>query len=72
MMAFALGTGLRAGEQFNLELVDMRVDGDHPSVIVRYGSKGKPPKNGKIRHVPLFGLGLSTIPLIRRILTKTL
>jgi integrase len=58
MMAFALGTGLRAGEQFNLELVDMRVDGDHPQVIVRYGSKGKPPKNGKIRHVPLFGLGL--------------
>ena len=25
---------------------------------MRYGSKGKPPKNGKIRHVPLFGLGL--------------
>jgi integrase len=58
IMAFALGTGMRAGEQFNLELVDLRVDGDYPEVIVRFGSKGKPPKNGKIRHVPLFGLGL--------------
>ncbi len=58
IMAFALGTGLRAGEQFNLELVDLRVDAEYPEVIVRYGSKGKPPKNGKIRHVPLFGLGL--------------
>jgi integrase len=59
MMAFALGTGVRGGEQFNLELVDLRVDGDAPEVIVRFGSKGKPPKNGKIRHVPLFGLGLA-------------
>jgi integrase len=59
MMAFALGTGMRGGEQFNLELVDLHVDGDAPVAIVRYGSKGKPPKNGKIRHVPLFGLGLA-------------
>ncbi len=59
MMQFAVGTGMRAGEQFNLELVDLRVDGDTPEAIVRFGSKGKPPKNGKIRHVPLFGLSLA-------------
>jgi integrase len=59
MMAFALGTGVRGGEQFNLRLVDLHVDGDTPEVVVRFGSKGKPPKNGKIRRVPLFGLGLA-------------
>jgi integrase len=55
---FAAGTGLRQGEQFNLELRDVHVDGPAPHVFVRYGSKGKPPKNGKCRKVPLFGDGL--------------
>jgi integrase len=58
IMLFAIATGLRLGEQMNLELVDLVVDGPHPEVVVRYGSKGKPPKNGRIRRVPLFGLGL--------------
>ncbi|SRR6266542_3179531 len=53
---FAIGTGLRQGEQWNLELRDLIVDGDDPHVVVRFGSKGKPPKNGKIRRVPLFGM----------------
>lgn len=55
---FAVGTGLRQGEQFNLELRDLHVDGAEPHVFVRFGSKGKAPKNGKPRRVPLFGLGL--------------
>ena len=55
---FALGTGLRLGEQFNLEIRDVHVDGDHPHVVVRFGSKGKAPKSGKIRRVSLFGFGL--------------
>lgn len=58
MILFAVATGLRLGEQMNLHLVDLVVDGDRPEVVVRYGSKGKPPKNGKIRRIPLFGLGL--------------
>ena len=53
---FAIGTGLRQGEQWNLELSDVIVAGDDPHVVVRFGSKGKPPKNGKIRRVPLFGM----------------
>lgn len=57
---FAVGTGLRQGEQFNLELRDLHTEGDEPHIVVRYGSKGKAPKNGKIRRVPLFGVGLSS------------
>lgn len=51
---FAIGTGLRQGEQWHLELSDVHVEGD-AHVIVRFGSKGKAPKSGKIRRVPLFG-----------------
>ena len=58
VILFAIGTGLRLGEQMNLHLADLVVDGPRPEVIVRYGSKGKPPKNGRIRRVPLFGIGL--------------
>lgn len=57
-MQFAWGTGLRQGEQCNLELRDVHLDGPEPHVYVRYGSPGKPPKSGKPRRVPLFGDGL--------------
>lgn len=56
---FAIGTGVRQGEQFNLERQDVRSDGSAPAIVVRFGSKGKPPKNGKKRTVPLFGEGLA-------------
>lgn len=52
---FAAGTGLRQGEMFHLELRDVHTDGPTPHVYVRWGSKGKPPKSGKTRKVPLFG-----------------
>ena len=56
---FAIATGLRQGEQFNLELTDLHVGVDNPHVVVRYGSRGrKPPKSGKVRTVPLFSDGL--------------
>lgn len=58
-IGFAIGTGLRHGEQFNLELRDLHVDGPRPHVYVRWGSKGRKPKNGKARSVPLFGIGLA-------------
>ena len=51
---FAVGTGLRQGEQFNLHLRDLHTGVDDPHVFVRYGSAGKPPKSGKTRRVPLF------------------
>ncbi len=55
---FAIGTGLRQGEQWNLELVDVHVV-DAPHVVVRYGGPNhEPPKNNRIRRVPLFGLAL--------------
>ncbi|AUX31956.1 uncharacterized protein SOCE836_040920 [Sorangium cellulosum] len=53
IILFALLTGLRQGEQFNLELADLRLDADAPHVVVRFGSKNQPPKNGKIRRVYL-------------------
>jgi len=58
IVAFAIGTGLRQGEQWNLHLADLVVTGADPHVLVRFGSNGQPPKNGKVRKVPLFGLGL--------------
>jgi integrase len=58
LILFALGTGLRQGEQWNLEMRDLVVTGPEPHVTVRFGSRGLPPKNGRIRRVPLFGIGL--------------
>lgn len=70
ILAFALGTMLRAGELWSLHLADVHAgeDEEHPHVIVRYGSWDKikqryrSPKGRRgekrIRRVPLFGLGL--------------
>lgn len=58
IVAFNIGTGLRRGEMWCLELRDLHVDGDDPHVWVRYGSPGRPPKGKKMRRVSLFGLGL--------------
>ncbi len=63
MIAFAIATGLRQGEQHHLEIKDLVVDGDDPHVLVRYGSRSKagaklPPKSGKKRKVPLTPIGV--------------
>jgi integrase len=61
IVQFAMGAGLRQGELWNLHLEDVHVDPDQsegPWVNVRFGSKGKPPKNGRPRKVPLFGMAL--------------
>ena len=59
LLAFAIGTGLRAGELCALRLADVHVDGEHPRIVVRYGSTPDlPTKAGRIREVPLFGLAL--------------
>lgn len=57
MAAFAIGTGLRMGEQLSLRLSDLHV-GENPRVVVRYGSRKRAPKGRRIRTVPLFGVGL--------------
>lgn len=59
LVAFAIGTGLRAGELCALRRADVHVDGPHPRVVVRYGGvPERPTKAGRIREVPLFGLAL--------------
>lgn len=58
LIAFMIGTGMREGEVFALKTEDVILDGEHPEVIVRYGGRNEPPKNGKIRRVALFGLAL--------------
>jgi integrase len=58
----AIGTGLRVSEQWCLHLEDVIVTSPDPHVVVRYGCRrgGRldPPKGGRVRTVPLFGLGL--------------
>lgn len=56
---FAIGTGLRQGEQMNMPIADVHLDGPEPYVHVRFGSPNLPPKSGKTRKVPLFGDGLA-------------
>lgn len=51
LVAFAIYTGARQGEQWNLELHD--VSDTH--VTLRYGSEGRATKGRKIRRVPLMG-----------------
>ena len=59
IILFAMGTGLRQGELWNLHVADVHLDvPEGPWVNVRFGSKGKPPKNGRPRKVPLFGMAL--------------
>jgi integrase len=58
MLMVAYGSGIRQGEQWNLQRRDVFLGGDEPYMIIRYGSKGLPPKNGKVRRVPLFGAAL--------------
>lgn len=54
LIAFAIGTGMRQGEVWNLELRD--VDLKAGRITVRYGSKGGATKGRRIRRVPLFGM----------------
>lgn len=68
IVEFAVGSGLRSGEQVALRLADVHIDGNDPHVIVRYGGpptakhpKGRPTKSGKPRRVPLFGRALGAM-----------
>jgi hypothetical protein len=59
IILFGMGTGLRQGEQWNLHIADVHLDAaEGPWINVKYGSKGRPPKNRRPRKVPLFGMAL--------------
>lgn len=59
MVAFAIYTGLRLGELFALLLGDLHHDDPaRPHVVVRFGAPNLPPKNGRIRTVPLNPLAI--------------
>lgn len=54
LVAFAIFAGLRQGEQWNLELVDVHLEAEVPYVMVRYGGANHlPTKSGKPRRVDL-------------------
>ncbi len=60
LVAFAVGTGMRAGEVAALRLTDLHLEGDDPHALVRFGKcPDLPTKNGRPRSVPLFGVGLA-------------
>jgi integrase len=65
LIAVAVGTGLRQGEQRALRWEDVVLE-DVPHLVVRHGSPGKPTKNGRIRKVPLFGLALAAFESMKR------
>jgi integrase len=60
-VAVALGTGVRSGELRSLRWEDVHLDGASPEIVIRFGAPEKPTKNGKIRHVPLFGVALDAL-----------
>jgi integrase len=53
LVQFAVWTGLREGELWELRRVDIHADGGRPHAVVRYGSSDGPTKTRKIRYVPL-------------------
>ncbi len=62
LVAFALGSCMRAGEQFALRLADVHLDGPRPHVIVRFGAfPDLPTKSGRPRRVSIFGLALRAL-----------
>lgn len=59
LIAFALSTGLRQGEQWSLRIQD--IDRDTGWMTVRFGSKGKPRKSGRILRQHLQPMALAAV-----------
>lgn len=57
LVAFAAGSGLRAGELVALQLADVHAD----AIVVRYGAPGRPTKTRRIRRVPLLPLARAAL-----------
>ena len=62
LISVAMTTGMRPSEMAHLRLDDIKVDGEDPHIVVRFGRRGRATKNGKIRTVPLLrGLGVEAM-----------
>lgn len=61
-VALKIGTGMRSGELRSLRWED--VHDDH--ITVRYGAPDMPPKNGRIREIPILPLAATAIAELRR------
>lgn len=61
LVAFLLWTGVREGEAFCLELMDVHVDSGSPHAVIRFGKRSGSTKGGRIRRVPLFGLAIGAV-----------
>lgn len=61
LVAFSMWTGIRKSETLQLRLADVHLEGPEPHVVVRYGRRGKPTKNGHVHRVPLFGDALDAV-----------
>jgi integrase len=70
---FAVLTGLRAGEQWNLRLADVHIDGEDPHIVVRFGRRQRgrsgPTKGRRIRRVPLLPRAMELLRVWLRELT---
>lgn len=53
LVEVAMRTGLRASELAWLHMEDIELSRSPPRLVVRRSRKGGPPKNGKVRYVPL-------------------
>jgi integrase len=53
LVQFAIWTGLRESELWELRRADVRDDLLRPEIVVRYGSEGGPTKGRRIRRVPM-------------------
>ncbi len=64
MVLFAIGTGLRKREQWNLELRDVHADVSEPFIVVRFGGHNRRRKTAAAKEthrVPLFGWSLYAV-----------
>lgn len=64
-ITIAIWTGLRPGELRSLCWGDVRLEGQAPVIVVRYGKPGEVAKNKRIRHVELFGGALTALRAMR-------
>lgn len=60
---FSMYTGIRQGELSHNVLDDLHLDGPKPHIFVRFARKDLPPKNARMRTVPLIP---QAIPVARR------
>lgn len=67
---FAVYTGLRQGEQWNLELRDLRHEDAQPHVVVRKGSRDRATKSRKIQRVPLVPAAVDLVKTWLRMLPR--